>query len=242
MNLCFCLGKLQPQPNQNIFQCLPREVKGSSVNSKARFLRGCKCPASGQGQRFQPQRGCLSAGGWQATWGVRLTSMPNYGLWSLLPPNHITYQRWSLTWQKKIVADKWGIEEEKQMGECGLVWDHHISRRFSVTTSDSYDLRLPIWHILLQNDWGKNEMTSVFQEIVTRMTRSHMVPSATSSLPWQPDKANATWNLKCKKPLTEAPYFPKSCADSVYTKLSGVEIPNNHKTITDLSRKCGVLS
>lgn len=44
---------------------------------------------------------------------------------------------------------------------------------FSVTTSDSCDLRLPMWHILFRmTKKKKNEVTSVFQETVTRTTWS----------------------------------------------------------------------
>lgn len=47
--------------------------------------------------------------------------------------------------RKETLADKWGIEEEKQMGG-NVVWFEIIKflGGFSATTSDSYDLRLPI--------------------------------------------------------------------------------------------------
>lgn len=39
-----------------------------------------------------------------------------------------------------------------------------------MTTSDSCDLRLPTWHILFRMTKKKKEVTSVFQETVTRTT------------------------------------------------------------------------
>lgn len=60
MNLYFCSGQSQPQLDQNLFQRPAWEVKGSSLNSEAPFLRASKCPASGQGQPFQPQPCCMS--------------------------------------------------------------------------------------------------------------------------------------------------------------------------------------
>jgi hypothetical protein len=91
---------------------------------------------------------------------IKQSTVPNYGFKSLLPPDHIIYQRWSQILQKKSVGDKWSGTEEKQMGKCGLVWNHQILRRIFCDSFWQLQFKAP-YMTYFTSEWLKKKLNDL---------------------------------------------------------------------------------